>query len=107
MSCNDDILARLDSRCYGVRPQGHEPLYSGLQGLSNRQILWFVVGIPPVTAWEAWESLASQALLDSMMVSVTHSGQSKSCCLSVLNLETLSGMLCHVLSWGTHQRKRD
>ena len=98
MSCNDDILARLDSRCYGVRPQGHEPLYSGLQGLSNRQILWFVVGIPPVTAWEAWESLASQALLDSMMVSVTHSGQSKSCCLSVLNLETLSGMLCHVLS---------
>ena len=119
MSCDDDILAGLDSRGYGVCPQRHEALYSGLQGLSDRQILWFVVGVPPVTAWEAWvifatfqfcdkvESLASQALLDSMMVSVTHSGQSKSCCLSVLNLETLSGMLCHVLSWGTHQRKRD
>ena len=59
MSCDDDILARLDSRGYGVSPQGHEPLYSGLQGLSDRQILWFVVGIPPVAAWEAWVIFAA------------------------------------------------
>ncbi len=66
VSCNDDILARLDSRCYGVSPQGHEALYSGLQGLSDRQVLWFVVGVPPVAAWEAWVIFASFQLCDKV-----------------------------------------
>jgi len=97
VSCDDDILARLDSRGYGVCPQRHEALYCGLQGLSDRQILWFVVGIPPVTAWEAWvifatfqlcdkvERSASQLLLDSVFMSVADSSQSKMCCWSVLD----------------------
>ena len=58
MSSDDNMLARLHCRRNGVKPQGQESVYCGLQGLCQGDVLRLVVSIAPITAWVAGVVLA-------------------------------------------------